>query len=100
MSEPARGRMTSDAFIAWAMKQPEASHYELVAGEVGAIARECSVHALTKARIWRRMAEAVEAHGLPSQVYPDGMAVEVDEQHGLRTGRAGSLRHPASRRCH
>jgi Uma2 family endonuclease len=71
--------MTSDAFIAWAMKQPEASHYELVAGEVGAIARECSVHALTKARIWRRMAEAVEAHGLPSQAYPDAMAVELDE---------------------
>src|ERR1700733_4456034 len=50
VSDPARGRMPPDAFIAWAMKHPEASHYELVAGEVGAIARECSVHALTKAR--------------------------------------------------
>jgi Uma2 family endonuclease len=78
VSEPARRGMTSDEFIAWAMEQPETSHYELVAGEVVAMAPERSAHALTKAQIWRRMAEAVEADGLPCQVYPDGMAVEVD----------------------
>jgi Uma2 family endonuclease len=80
VSEPARGRMTSDEFIAWAMEQPETSHYELVAGEVVAMAPERSVHALTKAQIWRRMAEAVEAGSLPCQVYPEGMAVEVGER--------------------
>ena len=79
MSEPARRRMTSSEFIAWAMEQPETGHYELVAGEVVAMAPERSAHALTKAQIWRRMAEAVEALGLACQVYPDGMAVEVDE---------------------
>ncbi|HXA25887.1 MAG TPA: hypothetical protein VNW90_26705 [Acetobacteraceae bacterium] len=51
MSEPARGRMTSDEFIALAMEQPETSHYELVAGEVVAMAPERSAHALTKAQI-------------------------------------------------
>ena len=61
MSDPVRRRMTSDAFIAWAMEQPETSHYELVAGEVVAMAPERSVHALTKAQIWHRMAEEVEA---------------------------------------
>jgi Uma2 family endonuclease len=80
VSESARRRMTSDEFIAWAMEQPEASHYELVAGEVVALAPERSAHALTKAQIWRRMAEAVEALGLAWQVHPDGMTVEVDEQ--------------------
>jgi Uma2 family endonuclease len=80
VSEPARRRMTSDEFIAWAMEQPETAHYELVAGEVVAMAPERSAHALTKAHIWRRMAEAVETGGLPCQVYPDGMAVEVDER--------------------
>jgi Uma2 family endonuclease len=79
VSDPVRRRMTSDAFIAWAMEQPETSHYELVAGEVVAMAPERSAHALTKAQIWRRMAEAVEVGRLPCQVYPDGMAVEVDE---------------------
>ncbi len=80
MSEPARRRMTSDAFIAWALEQPETSHYELVAGEVVAMAPERSAHALTKAQIWRLMAEAVEAGGLPCHAYPGGMAVEVDER--------------------
>jgi len=79
VSEPARNRMTSDEFIAWAMEQPETSHYELVAGEVVAMSPERSAHALTKARFWRRMAEAVEVGKLPYQVYPDGMAVEIDE---------------------
>jgi hypothetical protein len=55
LSEPARNRMTSDEFIAWAMEQPETSHYELVAGEVVAMSPERSAHALTKARFWRRM---------------------------------------------
>ena len=79
MSEPARKRMTSDEFIAWAMEQPETQHYELIDGEVVAMAPERSAHALTKAHIWRRMTEAVEAGHLPCQVYPDGMAIEVDD---------------------
>lgn len=78
MSEPAHEQMTSDEFIAWAMEQPETKHYELVAGEVVAMAPERAVHALTKARVWRRLAEAIEAGSLPCEVYPDGMAVEID----------------------
>jgi Uma2 family endonuclease len=70
--------MTADEFIAWAMDQPKGQRYELVGGEVVAMALERSVHALTKAHIWRRLAEAVEAAGLPCDVYPDGMSVVVD----------------------
>jgi Uma2 family endonuclease len=68
MSDTAPVRMTSDEFIAWAMKQPEDRHYELAAGEVVAMAAERSAHALTKSRIWRRLAEAIEAAGLPCDV--------------------------------
>jgi Uma2 family endonuclease len=78
MSDPASTPMTSDEFIAWAMQQPEHCRYELVAGEVVGMAPERSAHALTKAHVWRRLAETVEAAGLPCDVYPDGMAVEVD----------------------
>ena len=78
MSERARERMTSDEFIAWAMEQPETSHYELVDGEVVAMAPERSVHALTKFHIARRLADQIEAAKLPCEVYPDGMAVEID----------------------
>ncbi len=79
MSEPAQKRMSSDEFIAWAMQQPETEHYELVAGEVLAMAPERAAHALTKLHIARRLADRIEAASLPCQVYPDGMVVEVDE---------------------
>ena len=80
MSEQARKRMTSDEFIAWAMEQPETCHYELVDGEVVAMAPEQSAHTLTKFHVARQMAAQVEAANLPCQVYPDGMSVEVDER--------------------
>ena len=80
MSELAPKRMTSDEFIAGAMQQPETEHYELIDGEVVAMAPERSARALTKFHIARRLAEAVEARKLPCQAYPDGMAVEVDDK--------------------
>jgi Uma2 family endonuclease len=70
--------MTSDEFVAWAMEQPEGKRFELVAGEVVAMAPERSAHALAKFHIARRLAEAVESGGHPCQVYPDGMAVTID----------------------
>ena len=79
MTEPARARMTSDAFIAWAMERPRGERYELVAGEVVAMAPERSAHALTKGRVFRRLAEAIEAARLTCTAYPDGMAVEIDD---------------------
>jgi Uma2 family endonuclease len=82
VSEPAQQRMTSDAFIAWATKQPETKHYELFDGEILAMAPERGAHALTKAHVWRRLAEAIEARDRACQAYSDGMAVAVDE-HGV-----------------
>ena len=80
MSDPARlPRMTSDEFIAWAMQQPKGKRHELAQGEIVAMAPERSIHARTKGLIYRRLAEAVEAAGLPCTVYPDGMAVVVDK---------------------
>lgn len=78
MSESARARMTSDQFLAWAMELPKGERYELVAGEIVAMAPERSAHALTKGQVFRRLAEALEAAKLPCTAYPDGMAVEVD----------------------
>jgi Uma2 family endonuclease len=70
--------MTSDEFIAWAMERPRGERYELVAGEIVAMAPERSSHALTKGLVFRRLAEALEGAELPCTAYPDGMAVEVD----------------------
>ncbi len=75
MSDPAPRRMTPDEFIAWAMEQPEGEHYELFNGEIVTMAPERSMHALTKFQVASRIAEAVEAAGLPCDVYPDAMTV-------------------------
>jgi Uma2 family endonuclease len=78
MAEAASKRMTSDEFIDWAMEQPEGECYELVGAEVVAMTPVRAAHVGTKARIWRHLADAIEASGLPCEVYPDGMAVEID----------------------
>ena len=70
--------MTADEFIAWAMARPKGERYELVAGEIVAMAPERSAHALTKLTVAMRLVEAVKAAKLPCTVYPDGMAVRVD----------------------
>ncbi len=80
MSDPLRlPRMTSDEFIAWAMEQPKGRRYELVAGEVVAMAPERAVHVRAKFRIAKRLEEAVQAAGLPCEVFTDGMTVQVDQ---------------------
>ena len=80
MSEPARNRMTSDEFIAWAMDHPGGIRFELAAGEIMGMAPERSAHARTKFRVARLLAEAVEAAELDCEVFTDGMAVEVDRE--------------------
>lgn len=80
MSTIPRHRMTADEFIAWSMQQPKGVRYELVDGLIVQMASERSAHALAKFAIARRLAEAVEAAGLQCQVYPDGMAVAVDNK--------------------
>jgi Uma2 family endonuclease len=70
--------MTADEFIAWAMQQPEGEHYELVAGEVVAMAPERAVHGRMKGHIYESLAQAIRAAGLACEAFPDGMIVQVD----------------------
>ncbi len=71
--------MTADEFIAWSMDQPKPVRYELAGGEVIQMASQRVSHALLKGRVFRRLEEAVEKAGLGCQVFPDGMAVRVDD---------------------
>ncbi len=72
MAESVPKRMTVEEFIPWAMARPETEHYELVAGEMVAMAPERSVHARTKFRIAGRLAEAIEKAGLACEAFIDG----------------------------
>jgi Uma2 family endonuclease len=77
-TRPNPGRLTADGFIAWAAEQPR-GRYELVAGEVVAMAPERAGHARTKARVHRALEDAVAAAGLDCEAFPDGMSVRIDE---------------------
>jgi Uma2 family endonuclease len=79
MTALTKSRMTADEFIAWAMQQPEGERYELVAGEVVAMAPERVSHTRIKHLAWLRLREALRALGLPCEAFGDGMSVRVDE---------------------
>jgi Uma2 family endonuclease len=70
--------MSREAYRRWAEAQPR-GRFERIEGVVVAMARECLSHADRKARAWLALTHAVEATGLPCEVYPDGVTVEIDD---------------------
>jgi Uma2 family endonuclease len=70
--------MTADQFIAWAMEQPEGQRYELVGGEVVAMAPERVGHARAKLRIVNRLNDAIVRAGAPCEAFIDGVVVQAD----------------------
>lgn len=79
-SVPLPKGMTAEAFIEWAMQQPEGCRYELVEGEAFATAPERAAHVRGKGRVFRRLEEAIERSGLACEVLIDGMSVRVDAE--------------------
>ena len=71
--------MTVDQFLSWAMAQPDGPRYELIAGQVVAMAPERAVHARRKAEIWLALRDGIKAAGLSCEALPDGMTVKIDE---------------------
>jgi Uma2 family endonuclease len=55
------------------------SNYELVDGEVVAMAPERLRHILVKAAVYRVLDDAVKAAGLPCTVFPDGAGVVIND---------------------
>ena len=78
MTVPASTRMTADELVPWAMAQPEGCRYELVAGQVVAMAPERASHNEGKGNVYIALRQAIRAAGLPCRACTDGMAVRVD----------------------
>jgi Uma2 family endonuclease len=76
LDKPPR-HMTVEQFVEWAMTQPD-GRYELMDGEVVAMAPERAAHARLKARIWRALETAIVEQGVPCEALPDGMTVRID----------------------
>jgi Uma2 family endonuclease len=72
--------MTVAEFLDWAIAQPR-GRYELVQGEVVAMAPERARHNLVKLAVARALDDAVKRAGLPCTVFTDGMTVVIDDEH-------------------
>jgi Uma2 family endonuclease len=72
--------MTVPEFLAWAVAQPR-GRYELVRGEVVAMAPERARHNLVKLAVASALGDAVREAGLPCTVFTDGMTVVIDNEH-------------------
>lgn len=79
MAEPVPtppGRMTREEYYRWAEAQPR-GRFELVDGEVIAMAPERVAHIRAKARAWQALSRAIESAGLPCEALADGATVEI-----------------------
>ncbi len=74
-------RMNVEEFLAWAPFQDERMSYELVDGEVIAMAPEKLVHAESKLAACLALRQAAAAAGLRCQSIIDGPGIKVDDTH-------------------
>jgi Uma2 family endonuclease len=71
-------RMTRDEYRCWAEQQPK-GRFELVSGEVVAMAPERIRHTRLKMRVWQLLDQAVRGAGLPCEAFGDGVTVEIGD---------------------
>lgn len=66
-------------FLAWAETQ-ESGRYELVRGEIVAMAPERAGHGAAKANIWRALAADIERNDVSCNAFVDSLGVAIDAQ--------------------
>jgi Uma2 family endonuclease len=71
-------RLTAEDFVEWAMEQPS-GRFELLRGEVIAMAPERVGHARAKRNVLIAFDSALSSAGLDCEAFGDGMAVRIDE---------------------
>jgi Uma2 family endonuclease len=79
MNAPAIKRMTVPQFLAWAESQ-ERGRYELVRGEIIAMAPERVDHVRAKRRAVNALETAIERAGVACEAFVDGLAVVIDDE--------------------
>ncbi|AWN55447.1 hypothetical protein DK412_06335 [Methylobacterium sp. 17Sr1-1] len=68
--------MSVDEYLAWSEDNP--GRYELVQGEMFAMAAERARHAMTRVAVFDALRGAVRAAGVTCRAMPDGMTVRID----------------------
>jgi len=77
MAAAVEKRLSVPEFLVWAQGQ-EQGHFELVGGEIVAMAPERAEHVKAKAHIWRALAAAIDRAAAPCEAFVDGLAVAID----------------------
>lgn len=70
--------MTAEAFVAWSEARGGDTRYELLDGDIVAMASERAVHARVKGNIYVQLRTAISTSGLGCEAFMDGMAVRID----------------------
>lgn len=76
-ASPKPETMSANAFLDWAEAQE--GRYQLIAGEIVAMAPERAEHAHVKRMVANALDEAIAKAKIPCQAFVDGMSVKVDD---------------------
>ena len=79
-AQPESKKLTVAEFLAWAETQSE-GRYELVDGEILAMAPERLRHNLGKTAVFDALRAAVARSGVPCRVFADGIGIEIEDRH-------------------
>ena len=79
MNAPAIKRMSVPEFLAWAKIQDK-GRYELVRGEIIAMAPERTDHVRAKRRAANALESAIRRVGLACEAFVDGLAITIDNE--------------------
>ena len=79
MDAPAVKRMTLPEFLAWAETQKQ-GRFELIRGEIVAMAPERVEHVRAKGRIATALEAAIAKAGIACEAFVDGLAVAIDNE--------------------
>jgi Uma2 family endonuclease len=74
-------KMTFAEFLLWSELQ--VGRYELVRGCPVEMQSERARHAVVKGNVYFALRHAISDAKLPCTVYPDGLTVEIDDEHGF-----------------
>lgn len=77
--QPRPADLTADAFLEWAILQ-STGRFELLCGEIVAMARERAGHARVKTEALISFRAGIAAAELGCEAFADGMAVRIDER--------------------
>jgi len=70
--------MSADAFLEWAEAQDEA-HYQLIGGEIVAMAPERVEHTYVKFQVAKALEASLTGAKLPCRAFVDGVGVKIDD---------------------